>query len=92
MTRTKMLRVRMSDAEWAKMERIASGHGQTLSDYARMRLLGEMDDVAELREALDNFTEFFGARRRAEPPIPQPDTTPSDWDGDPNYRYPGKHD
>lgn len=37
---TKVLRVRLTEAEWAVLEKRAKSHGMSLSEYVRARSLG----------------------------------------------------
>jgi hypothetical protein len=39
---TKTLRVRLTDAEWAALEKRAKSHGMSISEYVRARTFGSV--------------------------------------------------
>jgi len=98
MPRDKAIYTRVTIDEHATITARAGAAGLTVSEYLRRKALAE-DDVAALRERmarmeddLRSFAEFFKAARASSPPIPQPSSVPDDWEGQPDYVYPGKHE
>jgi len=89
--------IRANDEEGARWDAQAKAEGTDFSEWARRRL-NEPSRLARLQAQVDRmaddlatFQEFFRARRAGEPPIPQPEMTPADWEGQSDYKRKETH-
>jgi hypothetical protein len=104
-TRPIIIRIAWSESEYAQVHAAAVAvTGGNVSEYVRRKTLTEdtgdglrervarleaqLSKYAEMREQYDNLAALLAGRER----LPRPDTTPPDWEGQPDYQYPGKHE